>query len=378
MMKEGREGQRGVTLIEMLVTVVILGFILAGIYSMLNVANKTFLNTRALVENNQTSRQVLNYLLLRLREIDGSGLVKDPRYCKDCHTPEIDNDQDVDDPYIPCKLDVRIPRRTLLIENLTTLSLPTLSGIDATYQNLSGYNSITFWADMLPVTGYPDEFTDSPSVGVASSNRNGVWDLTYDKENKNIYDPGSDREVLYYDVNDDGEYDFYAEKWSFFLRKHPEYNSFELMETLSFEHTTDKGGYMNFTAMNASSYEPYTAPVAYGLTGLGIKPVLRFEPGNFPNPRATKLMDTSCGMGSGSSDIDKCHGNKATNQDFNIYQNETAFDYAQFTKTHPWWNIKAFSLEVATVDPQGKKFMKMKQVLIPRNLEVNQEYYVEE
>ena len=126
---------------------------------------------------------------------------------------------------------------------------------------------------------------------------------------------------------------------------------------------------------------PYTAPVAYGITGLGIKVIPRIAPSAFTAPEDTKLMAIgSCGEGRGSADIDTCHGNRVGNKGrpawLNVYENETAFSYARFVSTHPWWNIKALALEVATVDPQGLKFMKMKQMLIPRNLEVNQEYYV--
>jgi hypothetical protein len=357
--------------------------LLAGIYGLLDAANRSYRDTRALVERQQTARQVLNYLLFRLREIDGSGLVKDPRYCQDCHTPEIDDDQNKDDPRIPCPQDVRIPRRSLYIENLTTLPVENLAGVDSVYQGLSGYNSITFWADLLPITGLNDEFTDSPSNAAAdttySANRNRVYDLTDDKDGDNDYDPGEDAEILYYDLNDNGNYDYYAEKWTFSLRKHETDNSFELIESLSFEHTTEEGGFMNLTSKNTSTYEPYTAPIAYGLTGLGIQVIPRVPPSNYPTPTSTQLMDTGCGAGRGSPNIDTCHGSKVGDVGnpawLNIYENETAFSYARFVETHSWWNIKAISLEVATTEPQGRKFMKMKQVLIPRNLEVNQEYY---
>ena len=377
-----RTEQQGVTLIELLITMAILSLILAGIYGMLNAANQTYVNTRALVENQQTSRQIINYLLFRLREIDGSGLVKDPRYCTDCHTMDIDNDAGNNDDGIPCPKDVRIPRRSLYIENLTTLPLVTLNGIDSTYQNLPGYNSITFWADLLPITGFPDEFTDSPSVGAYSSERDGVWRLipARDEETPGIYDPGPDREVLYYDLNDNGLFDYYAEKWRYSLKKSADYDSFELIEELSFTHTTDKGGTLDVSSKNDSTFVPYTAPVAYGITGLSIKVIPRIAPNDYPAPADRKLMNRSCGEDIGSADIDTCHGNKVGDKGrpdwLNVYENETAFSYARFVTTHPWWNIKALALEVATVDPQGLKFMKMKQMLIPRNLEVNQEYYV--
>ena len=360
--------QQGVTLIELLVVMAILTMILGGIYGLFDSANRSYMNTRALVESQQTARTVLNYLLFRLREIDGSGLVKDPRYCTQCHQEQIDGKDD-DNPAIPCPRDVRIPRRSLYIDSLETVSLPTLD-VDSAYQNLSGHNSITFWADLLPAVGIADEFTDSPRVGPYSAYRNGKWDLTYDEDGEG-YDPGEDYEVLYFDHNDNGEFDYYGEKWSFRLKTSVGQEYFQLVESLSF---TD--GVNDYSGNNKSTYKEYTdQPVAYGLTGLGIKKIPKFYDSDYSKMGEAKLKDTGCG--GGAANRDTCHGEKVPSSEEwrNVYVNETAFNYEQFVKTHPWWNIKALSIEVATVDPQGKKFMKMKQVLIPRNFEVNQEYY---
>ncbi len=369
-----RTQQQGMTLIELLVSMAILGMVLAGIYGLLDTANRSYLRTRALVESQQAGRVVLNYLLLRFREIDGSGLVKDPRYCEDCHTSELDDNSATDDAGIPCVKDVRIPRRSAFIEDLSTLSLATLAGVDSTYQNLSGSNSITFWADLLPVTGMPDEFTDSPSTGANNAYRNGVWELiaATDEDGDGEFDPGSsDREMLYYDLNDNGIYDYYAEKWSFRLKTSVGHEYFQLVESLSFTHTTDKGGTIDVSAANTSTYSAYTdQPVAYGVTGLGINKIPRIYPEDYPAPKDTKLKDTGCGG-------DTCHGNQASPSWLNVYENETAFSYAQFDASHPWWNFKAFHIEIATVDPQGRKFMKMQQVVVPRNFEVNQQYYAQ-
>ncbi len=373
-----RTQQQGITLIELLVSMAILGMVLAGVYGLLDTANRSYLRTRALVESQQAGRVVLNYLLLRLREIDGSGLVKDPRYCEDCHTSELDDNTTADDAGIPCTKDVRIPRRSAFIENLTTLPVAALTGVGSTYQNLSGSNSISFWADLLPVTGMPDEFTDSPSTGANSASRNGVWDLTSDADGDSKFDPEQDREVLYYDLNDNGVYDYYAEKWSFRLKTSVGHEYFQLVESLSFIHTTDKGGTIDVSAANTSSYSAYTdQPVAYGVTGLGINKIPRIYPEDYPEPKDTKLKATSCGMGSGDPDIDTCHGNQASSSWLNVYENETAFSYAQFDASHPWWNFKAFHIAIATVDPQGRKFMKLQQVVVPRNFEVNQQYYAQ-
>lgn len=381
--------EQGVSLVELLVSMLILSLVLGGIYGLLDAANRAYRDTRALIERQQTARQVLNYVLFRLREIDGSGLVKDPRYCKDCHTANIDSNVNVDDNEIPCPSDVRIPRRTLYI-NLTTVNLATLPGVDPIYQNLPGSNSVSFWADLLPLTGMNDEFTDSPSSAAAdttySSFRNGIYDLTTDEDGDGEYDPEKDSEILYFDHNDDGTFDYYGERWTLGLELAPDSKSWQLVESLSFTHTTEKGGVIDTSGKNKSTYQAYTTgAVAYGITGFGIKPLLRFTPDTYPVPEDTKLVHTSCGAGRGSPDIDTCHGNKVTTSDpgcpgsdcwLNVYENETSFSYARFVTTHPWWNTRAFSIEIATTEPQHRKFMKMKQILIPRNLEVNQEYYV--
>ncbi len=389
-MNARRHREHGITLLELLISMAILSLVMGGLYGVLDAANRTYIDTRALVERQQTARQVLNYLLFRLREVDGSGLVKDPRYCKDCHTPNIDENVTVDAKTVPCPQDVRIPRQTIYI-NLSTVPLASLAGVDSIYQNLSGYNSVTFWADLLPVTGMNDEFTDSPSSAAAdttySSSRNGIYDLTVDEDGDGEYDPERDSEVLYFDQNDNGRYDYYGELWTLGLELAPDSKSWQLVESLSFTETLEKGGVLDTSANNQSTYTAYTTQaVAYGVTGLGIKPLLRFTPANYPTPKDTKLQHISCGAGRGDPNIDTCHGNKVSisgdsdcpgsNCWLNIYENETSFSYERFVTTHPSWNIRALSLEVATTEPQLRKFMKMKQILIPRNLEVNQEYYV--
>jgi len=395
-MNARRHQEHGFTLLELLISMAILGLVLGGLYGVLDAANRTYIDTRALVERQQTARQVLNYLLFRLREVDGSGLVKDPRYCKDCHTPQIDNNVNVNAKTIPCPLDVRIPRRTIYI-SLSTIPLTPLAGVSPIYQNLSGYNSVTFWADLLPLTGMNDEFTDSPSSAAAnttySSSRNGIFDLTVDEDGDGQYDPEKDSEVLYFDQNDNGRYDYYGERWTLGLELAPDAKSWQLVESLFFGYTTEKGGFLDTSAKNQSTYTAYTTQaVAYGVTGLGIKPLLRYTPGNSSIPTGATLQHTTCGAGRGNPDIDSCHGNMvnissepncqaepnspASDCWLNIYENETSFSYARFVETHPSWNIRALSIEVATTEPQLRKFMKMKQILIPRNLEVNQEYYV--
>ncbi|MDY0093583.1 MAG: prepilin-type N-terminal cleavage/methylation domain-containing protein [Candidatus Vecturithrix sp.] len=357
--------QQGVTLVELLVVIAILGILLGGIYGLFDAANRSYLNTRALVESQETARVVMNYLLFRLREIDGSGMVKDPTECTGCHQQNIDGNPNVDSEYIPCPADVSIPRKNLYIDKLEKVALPALSGVSNVYQNLSGYNSVTFWADLLPTTDFSENFTDSPRTGPQAGKRNGRWDLTYDKDGQG-YDPEDDYEYLN-DMNDNKQFDYYAERWTFGLKPMPGKNFYLLVESLSF--TDDNGN--DFSDHNKSAYTTYTEqPVAYGLTGLGIKIIPKFYPDEFQKVGGARLKVSSCGN---SSDRDTCHGEKASDSWRNVYKNETAFSYEQFVKTHPFWNIAGLSIEVATVDPQGQKFMKMKQMLIPRNIEVNQD-----
>lgn len=392
-MKRRHANAQGITLIELLVSMAVLSLVLAGLYGLLDAANKSYRDTRALVERQQTARQVLNYVLYRLREVDGSGLVKDPRYCEDCHTKQLDHDTETNSETIPCEKDVRIPRRTLYL-NMTTEPLPTLARVETVYQDLPGANRLKFWADLLPITAPHDEFTDSPAYGNYSGTRNGIYDLTSDVNGDGDYAPGEDAEVLYYDLNDNGEYDYYGEYWEFGLQYDDESGTFQLVETLSFTQETEKGGILDTSLKNKSTYSAYTSqPIAYGITGFGVQPVLRYTPGNYPDPSTRELEHAqSCGGKAAGSGTDTCHGILADvpagapdDPDcpgadcwLNIFDNQTAFSYERFVETHPWWNTKALSIEIATTEPQKRKFMKMKQLLIPRNLEVNQEYYTPE
>lgn len=347
--------QRGVTLIELLVSMAILLVILGGIVGLLDSAHRMYLKTRYMDERQQTARTVMNYLTYRLREIDGGGtmsLGRDPRRCTDCHVPELDHVawnssiSTTNDPNIPCTLDVLIPRRNVIYERLTTLSgaeLPALTNVAAMYTNL-GNNSITFWADLLPQYGISDTFTDSP---VGNTNRNGKWDLSVDVGSAGYHANEPDREILYIDQNGNGSFDYYAEKWTLELRKSDK-NYYDLIEKLSFG---------NFTSKNKSVYQEYTGAVAYGLTGLGINIVKRYRTeADFTNQLgASGIKSIQCAQTG-------CHTD---------YGSTSTFDYAHFNEKHPWWNIRGFSVEVAAAAAQGGTPIRIKQFVIPRNLEVN-------
>jgi prepilin-type N-terminal cleavage/methylation domain-containing protein len=352
-----RTNQQGITLVELLIVMLILGLILAGVYGMLSSAQDTYLRTRALVESQQTSRVVMNYLTYRLREMDGGGsgtLGLDPRNCTECHVRNLDDNSFRNDSSIPCVEDVLIPRRNLFLDNLTSLSgtdLPDLAGVDPMYKLPSGFNSITFSADLLPVTGLSDTFTDSP---VGNTNRNGRWDLTYDDNNNTLYDPGEDREILYYDLNDNGHFDYYPENWTLKLRKPANREYYELVESLSF-------GIYSSVNQSAYSNSGYTdEPVAYGITGLDIQPIPQYvnqADFNAKHGGSAGTVVTACAQSG-------CHTS---------YGGTGNFNFTHFVATHPWWNVQAFHLELVTTDPVGRKFIRTQQYIIPRNLEVNAE-----
>ncbi len=396
--------QQGVTLIELLVVIAILGMILGGIYGLMDSANKMFLRTRAISESQQTSRVVINYLAYRLRQLEGSGLVANPRDCRNCHFDDQDADSSTDDPDIPCWRDVLIPRKTVFLEALSTIPLPPLSGALGTdYQNISGGNYIQFWGDLLPQNSLADTFTDSPRYKADGTTPhpyyNGKWDLSVDNDGDGHYDPGDDRELLYFDMNDNGAYDFYAEKWTLQLKKSDDGNYYDLVESLTFDHTDSSGTvFENYSGKNRSTYSPYTEiPIASGIVALGIKKIQRILAPASYSAKGHKLRETSCGgtynpaatvvdREEGPGNRDGCHGISAKLPKpgtpasswpaaawLNVYDNETSFNYERFIATHPTWNIKGFVVDLVTVDPTGSNVLRTQQFITPRNIEVNQE-----
>jgi prepilin-type N-terminal cleavage/methylation domain-containing protein len=223
--------ERGVTLIELLVVIAILSMVLAGIYGMLNSAYQTYLSSRRRIESQQTASITADYLVFRLREIDGGPITDTPWNCTNCHQFDVDGngvngDGAGNDDYL-CPMDVSKPRKALYINELKTNSLPQLAGIPASYQNMTG-NFISFQADLLPVTGISEGFTDK--------NGNGVWDWTpYSTSDKNangFYD-WPEPELLE-DSNQNTQYDCFAETWTLQLRPSGSGKYYELVESLFF------------------------------------------------------------------------------------------------------------------------------------------------
>ncbi len=97
--------------------IAILGILLGGT-RLFDAANRSYLNTRALVESQETARVVMNYLLFRLREIDGSGMVKDPTECTWDATNKILTEIRTLIACISRPADVSIPRKNLYIDKL--------------------------------------------------------------------------------------------------------------------------------------------------------------------------------------------------------------------------------------------------------------------
>lgn len=365
-MQTTQTDNRGVTLVELLVTIAVLTLVLAGIYGLLNSAYQSYNHSRAKLESQQTARIVLDYLVYRLREVDGGNSTTRPERCINCHSSNMDQ-QVGSNPFMPCTTDVTVPQKAPMILELRKEVLPALpAGIPAVFQAMTG-NYIQFQADLLPLHGFNESFTDG--------NGNGVWDWTahdtdYDIDNDGEYDRGEPE--LLEDLNDNSQHDYFGETWTFRLRKSAEGPYYELVESL------------NFTSLRPSDYRynksvypntGYTSiPVAYGITGLWITKVPRKSP---PYPTGLEVS-RSC---YDSSAPEACHGNSVDGtlgplygRNLNVYGNGANMDFAQFIATHPFWNIGGLSVEVTTTDTKGvyQQFTKLRQFVNFRNLEINQ------
>jgi prepilin-type N-terminal cleavage/methylation domain-containing protein len=380
--------ERGVTLIELLVVIAILSLVLAGIYGMLNSAYQSYLNSRRRIEAQQTAMTVMNYLVFRLREIEGGPMTDQPWNCTNCHKYNVTGAYDA--AYF-CPRNVSKPRLGLYIGcppsstsglwcdpkdptyGIRTIALPQLATLPTTYQNMTG-NAITFRADLLPIVGMSEGFTDK--------NNNGQWDWArfdsaYDKNMNGQYD-WPEPELLE-DYNQNSQYDNFSETWTLKLRPSSSGNYYELVESLDFnslkpDPTKYNKSVYPTTGTGYPTFVSYTSQVvAYGLVGMSIQVVPRvIDPTVKPGQSVTQNCYDSSG-------VQPCHssantGTTSTNHPLNVYGDATNFDYVPFIAAHPWWNVRGLSVEVATASSNVQKeyYLKLKQFVIPRNLEINQ------
>ena len=372
---------RGVTLIELLVTIAILSMVLAGIYGLLNSAFQSYNHTRAKLESQQTARMVLDYLVYRLREVDGGKSTSKPNQCTDCHSANMDNSTS-NNASMPCTQDVSVPQKMPDILEFKKVAFTPLPNIPTVFQNLTG-NYIRFKADLLPLHGFNESFTDAPS-GTA---HNGKWDWVTDVNGNGKYDRGEPE--LLEDMNNNGQYDYFGEIWTFELRTTVGMPYYQLVESLNFTSLQPRspqatvGALTNKLPYDRSVYSSagYSKiPVAYGITGLKITAAPRLSLAQYPTAKARKTVSTACA----GSTATACHGSGATangaaysqllGQTLNIYGNATSMDYGRFIITHPWWNIGGLSVEVTTTDTKGRnqQFTKLREFVNFKNLEINQ------
>jgi prepilin-type N-terminal cleavage/methylation domain-containing protein len=368
-MQTTQTDKRGVTLIELLVTIAVLSLVLAGIYGLLTSAYQSYNHSRAKLESQQTARIVLDYLVYRLREVDGGSSTTQPERCTSCHFPNMDQEIE-NNLFMPCTTDVTIPQKAPMILEFREDPLPALpAGIPVEFQNMTG-NYIKFQADLLPLHGFNESFTDSPSGATA----NGKWDwtagdATTDLDLDGLYDRGEPE--LIEDMNDNSQYDYFGEIWTFKLRKSEEGPYYELVESLNFTSLEPRKRIGGRLIYNRSVYSDsgYTSiPVAYGITGLWIKKVPRISQ---PSTATGATVSAAC---YDSSNATACHGSTPTGTAQNIYGNATNMNLVQFIATHPFWDTGGLSIEVTTTDTKGQhqQFTKLREFVNFRNLEINQ------
>ncbi|MBL7081198.1 MAG: prepilin-type N-terminal cleavage/methylation domain-containing protein [Candidatus Omnitrophica bacterium] len=70
-----RTGFRGFSLLEVLVSTAILGFLIAGIYGVLNIGNMTYNTDLGLLDLQQNARQAMHWMVRELRESASSEIV---------------------------------------------------------------------------------------------------------------------------------------------------------------------------------------------------------------------------------------------------------------------------------------------------------------
>lgn len=368
--------EQGVSLVELLVAMAVLTIILGGIYGLLSSAHKSYNHTSAKLESQQTARIVLDYLVFRLREIDAGRTTRSPYTCTNCHDFNMDDAME-NHSSMPCVIDVSVPQRSPDILDIRKITFASLTEIPLEFQNMTG-NFIRFKADLLPLHGFNETFTDA--------NGNSAWDWTAkdvdtDINQDGVYNP-TEAELLN-DMNDNSRYDYYGETWTWELRHSSEGPYYELVETLNFTSLQPRTRKPNSKVLYDNSVYPangYTSiPVAYGITGLWIAEVPRIDFANFSTARNEEIVDPTCS--DVSTDARICHGSQAVNaagnpdNRLNIYGNATSMDYARFVATHPWWNTIGLSVEVSTTNTRGQsqQFTKLREFVNFRNIEINQQ-----
>lgn len=395
-MQRERFSQKGFSLVELLVSMAILGLVLAGIYGLLNSAYQTYMDTRRRAESQQTARIVMDYITFRLREIDGAKSPPDPWNCRKCHDAGLAVMPTLTS-LIPCPQDVNFPRTPLnyrlATDDLTganDITMPDLPAGYNTYVTGSGYNNeynrIDFVADLLPLHGFSETFTDSPR---GDPKRNGRWDFANNVDStNNTYDYGETE--LLEDLNENSYLDFFGENWSLYLKPAEDGKTYALMEFMNFStlqpraDATKINGKLRY---NRSAYpdegyvdengDPAAQVVAEGIISLKIREVPRVANPSAPNQYFSgKAIDRRC---RNQTNATGCHGSNPAAGATNVYGNASSFDLATFaanqaTNRHRSWNIRGFSVEVKAAARKGGKthITTMTQFIIPRNLEINQ------
>lgn len=371
--------EHGVTLVEMLVVVAILSLVMAGIYGLLNAAYQSYIDSRRRIESQQTARIVMDYLVFRLREIDGGRSIDTPWKCLDCHnagraTSQLQAAKD----NIPCVEDVTVPRKILRY----SLALNTLPAINAQYkvptQAAMTANNISFVADLLPLYGFSESFTERPKKLIA---RNEAWDwkaIGGDLNGNRKYDNGEFE--LLEDLNQNSQYDFFGEDWNLKLIKESDKPFYTLVEAMNFTTSAspfskDARGKLkyNYSIYDDNGYQD--APIATGIVRLNIREVPRYDtlPTKvstlIPSPN-TPQVDRRC---QSRSNATGCHGSSASGGAEDVYGDATDMSLVRFNATHPHWNLRGFVIEVtAGAYKAGRtRLTTMQQFVVPRNLEVN-------
>ena len=398
-MKTERQ-EHGVTLVEMLVVIAVLSLVMAGIYGLLNTAYQAYMDSRRRIESQQTARFVLDYVVFRLREIDGGRNTDTPWNCLDCHTAgrAASDENNYAKNNIPCSQDVSVPRSILGITGFSTDALTTLNfaklkiPAQPAMGGTNAGNNISFKADLLPLFGFSESFTDSGT-------KNGEWNWTAGDDTKgdlnknNIYDDGEFE--LLEDLNENSKLDVYSEDWNLRLIREKEADGttdkpfYTLVETMNFtpstrpkttrastECTSGKKLLYNRSPYCDEGYNPDSkdknyAEIATGIVRMNIRLVPRYD-------NAQIAAITAQGMSvprrcQDPSSKTACHGSGATNAKNNIYVAADKFDLARFASTHENWNTRGLIVEVTAGASKGgrTRLTTLQQFVIPRNLEIN-------